>query len=151
MKMAILGMAALSGLAMAAALAGCSSGTYGTGKHAGQLGNMDLAPSKVDYAPNQSAPRTIGRVVTTRAGATLYTFDEDQSGKSSCYDECAMHWPPLIAVKTAKAYYRMSLTPRTDGQQQWAYDGRPLYTYVKDTMPGDTNGDNVGNVWHVIR
>src|SRR6185312_9130704 len=70
MKMTILGMASLSSLAMAAALAGCSSGTYGTGKHASQLSNTDLAPSKVDYAPNQSAPRTIGRVVTTRAGAT---------------------------------------------------------------------------------
>jgi predicted lipoprotein with Yx(FWY)xxD motif len=149
--MTILGMAALSSLAMAAALAGCSSGTNGTDRQAGQLSNMDLAPSKVDYAPNRWAPRTIGRVVTTVAGATLYTFDEDQNGKSSCYDDCATHWPPLIAVSTAKAYYRMSLTPRTDGQQQWAYDGRPLYTYVNDTMPGDINGDNVGNVWHVIR
>jgi predicted lipoprotein with Yx(FWY)xxD motif len=57
----------------------------------------------------------------------------------------------LIALSTAKAYYRMSLTPRADGQQQWAHDGKPLYTYVNDTMPGDTNGDSVGNVWHVIR
>ena len=70
--MTILGMAALSSLAMAAALAGCSSGTYSTGKHAGQLSNVDLAPSKVDYAPNQSAPRTIGRVVTTRGCDSVY-------------------------------------------------------------------------------
>jgi predicted lipoprotein with Yx(FWY)xxD motif len=90
-------------------------------------------------------------VVTTVAGATLYTFDDDQNGESSCYDDCAKHWPPLMALSTAKAHWRMSLTRRTDGQQQWAYDGKPLYTYVDDTMPGDTNGDNVGNVWHVIR
>lgn len=90
-------------------------------------------------------------MVTTVAGATLYTFDEDQDGESTCYDDCAKHWPPLIALSAAKAYYRMSLTPRTDGQQQWAYDGKPLYTYVEDTMPGDAKGDNVGNVWHVIR
>jgi predicted lipoprotein with Yx(FWY)xxD motif len=151
MKMTILSMAALSSLAMAAALAGCSSGTYGTDKHASQPNYTDPAPSRVDYTPNQTAPRTIGRVVTTVAGATLYTFDEDQNGKSSCYDNCAKHWPPLIALGTAKAYYRMSLTPRTDGRQQWAYDGKPLYTYVDDTMPGDTKGDNVGNAWHVIR
>jgi predicted lipoprotein with Yx(FWY)xxD motif len=24
-------------------------------------------------------------------------------------------------------------------------------TYVEDAMPGDAKGDNVGNVWHVIR
>jgi predicted lipoprotein with Yx(FWY)xxD motif len=147
--MTMLGMAALSSLVMAAALAGCSSGTDGTGKYVGQVGNTD--PAKVDYAPNRSAPRTIGRVVTTVAGATLYTFDDDQNGDSSCYDECAKHWPPLIALSTAKAHWRMALTRRTDGQQQWLYDGKPLYTYVNDTMPGDVNGDNVGNVWHVIR
>jgi len=151
MKMTILGMAALPSLAMAVALAGCSSGTYGTGKHAGQLNSTDPAPLSVEYAPNRSAPRPIGRVVTTVAGATLYTFDEDQNGQSSCYDDCAKHWPPLIALSTAKAYYRMSLTPRADGQQQWAHDGKPLYTYVNDTMPGDANGDSIGNVWHVIR
>ena len=149
--MTMLGMAALSSLLMAAALAGCSPGTYGTGKHVGQLNNTDPALPKIDYAPNRSAPRTIGRVVTTVAGATLYTFDGDQNGDSSCYDDCAKHWPPLIALSTAKAHWRMSLTRRADGQQQWLYDGKPLYTYVNDTMPGDVNGDNVGNVWHVVR
>jgi predicted lipoprotein with Yx(FWY)xxD motif len=150
-KMTIFGMAGLSSLLVAAALAGCSSGIYGAGKDAGQPNNTPPAPTRADYTPNKTAPRTIGRVVTTVTGATLYTFDEDQNGKSSCYDDCAEHWPPLIALSTAKAYYRMSLTSRTDGQQQWAYDGKPLYTYVEDTMPGDAKGDNVGNVWHVIR
>ena len=144
-----IGMAALSSLVMAAALAGCSSGTSGTSEHVGQLSTT--APAKVDYAPNQTAPRTIGRVVSTIAGATLYTFDQDQNGRSSCYDDCAKHWPPLIALGTAKAHWRMSLTRRTDGQKQWLYDGKPLYTYVHDTMPGDVNGDNVGNAWHVVR
>ena len=146
-----LGMTALSGLVMAAALAGCSSGTNGTGRHADQLGGMDPAPFSIEYAPNRSAPRPIGRVVTTVAGATLYTFDDDQNGESSCYDDCAKHWPPLIALSTARAHWRMSLTRRADGQQQWLYDGKPLYTYVNDTMPGDMNGDNVGNAWHVVR
>jgi predicted lipoprotein with Yx(FWY)xxD motif len=45
----------------------------------------------------------------------------------------------------------MSLTRRADSQQQWQYDGKPLYTYIGDTTPGNMNVDNVGNVWHVIR
>ncbi len=146
-----LGVAALSSLAMALLLAGCSSDLHGTGRHADQTGNPEPRPSTIDYAPNRAAPKAIGRVVTTVAGATLYTFDEDQNGESSCYDECAKHWPPLIALSTAKAHWRMSLTRRTDGQQQWRYDGKPLYTYVNDTMLGDVNGDNVGNAWHVVR
>jgi predicted lipoprotein with Yx(FWY)xxD motif len=144
-------MAAWSGLLAAAALAGCSSGSTGTAKDPGQIEKTDPAPSGTDYAPNLSAPRTIGRVVTTVAGATLYTFDEDQNGESSCYDDCAKHWPPLIALSTAKAHWRMSLTRRADGQQQWLYDGKPLYTYVHDKVPGDIKGDNVGSVWHVVR
>jgi predicted lipoprotein with Yx(FWY)xxD motif len=151
MEMTSLGVAALCSLAIAAALAGCSSGTSGAGKHVDQKSNADLAPSRVDYKPNQTAPRTIGRVVTTVAGATLYMFDEDQNGESTCYDDCAKQWPPLIALSTAKAHWRMSLTTRTDGQRQWSYDGKPLYTYAADTMRGDIKGDNVGNVWHVIR
>jgi predicted lipoprotein with Yx(FWY)xxD motif len=149
--MTMLGVAALSSLAMALLLAGCSADIHGTGTHADPTGNPEPRSSTIDYAPNQAAPRPIGRVVTTVAGATLYTFDDDRNGESSCYDECAKHWPPLIALSTAKAHWRMSLTRRTDGQQQWLYDGKPLYTYVNDTMPGDINGDNVGNVWHVIR
>ena len=149
--MTMLGMVALSSLLVAAALAGCSSDTAGTGKHPDQIEKTNPAPSGVDYAPNLSAPKAIGRVVTTVAGATLYTFDGDQNGESSCYDDCAKHWPPLIALSTAKAHWRMSLARRADGQQQWLYDGKPLYTYVHDTMPGDVNGDNVGNAWHLIR
>lgn len=149
--MTTLDMVALSCLTMAAALGGCSAGADRTAKHVDQTRNADTTPSKVDYTPNQTAPRTIGRVLTTVAGATLYTFDEDQNGNSSCYDDCAKHWPPLIALSTAKAHWRMSLTHRADGQRQWLFDGKPVYTYIHDTVPGDVNGDNVGNAWHVIR
>ncbi len=149
--MTLLSMAALCSLAMAAGLAGCSSSGFSTEKRAGQASNAELAPLRVDYAPNPTAPRTIGRVVTTRLGATLYTFDKDLNGQSSCYDDCAEHWPPVIAMIGAKPYWRASLTTRTDGRRQWAYDGKPLYTYVEDTVLGDIKGDNVGNVWHVVR
>jgi predicted lipoprotein with Yx(FWY)xxD motif len=38
---------------------------------------------------------------------------------------------------------------RTDTDQKIvAYDGWPLYFWVKDTKPGDTTGDGVGEVWH---
>ncbi len=30
-----------------------------------------------------------------------------------------------------------------------AYNGKPLYTYIKDTDPGDTYGQGVGGVWTV--
>ena len=38
---------------------------------------------------------------------------------------------------------------RDDGGKQWAYKGKPLYFWMDDKKPGDVEGDNRGNVWHV--
>ena len=42
-----------------------------------------------------------------------------------------------------------SLT-RTDGAKQISLDGRPLYRYAGDGAPGDTNGEGIGGIWHVV-
>ncbi len=60
-------------------------------------------------------------------------------------------WPPVIAVNGAQPYGRMSLASRDDGQWQWAYDGKPLYTFSNDQMHGDVKGEKAGNDWHVVR
>lgn len=149
--MTILKIAALSSLIMAAALAGCSSGSYGTAKDPNQTGEAVYGPNNSDYVPNNRASTSIGQVMTTPAGATVYTFDKDQVGKSNCYSDCAKNWPPVIATDAAQPYGRMTLANRDDGQRQWAYDGKPLYTFAEDRMHGDVKGDKVGNVWHVVR
>ena len=39
-----------------------------------------------------------------------------------------------------------------DGAKQWAYKGKPLYGWVKDTKPGDKIGDGFLNgAWHVAK
>jgi predicted lipoprotein with Yx(FWY)xxD motif len=40
---------------------------------------------------------------------------------------------------------------RDDGGKQWAYKGKPLYTWSKDAKPGDKTGDGVNSVWHVAK
>ncbi len=83
-------------------------------------------------------------------GMTLYTFDKDAGGKSMCNDECAKNWPPLMAQPSDKAEGKWSTIKRDDGQMQWAYGGKPLYTFVKDKAPGDKTGDKMKDVWHVV-
>ncbi|MFP0197035.1 MULTISPECIES: COG4315 family predicted lipoprotein [Pseudomonas] len=83
-------------------------------------------------------------------GMTLYTFDKDSGGKSMCNDECAKNWPPLMAPADAKAEGKWTVIKRDDGMMQYAYDGKPLYTFVKDTKPGDMTGDKMKDMWHVI-
>lgn len=79
---------------------------------------------------------------------TLYTFDKDTQGSASnCYEQCAVNWPPLLADAGATAEGDFTIIDRTDGRI-WAYKGWPLYNWSKDTKPGDTTGDMVGEVWH---
>ena len=88
-------------------------------------------------------------ILTNKAGMTLYTFDNDAKATSNCYDGCAVKWPPFMATSNAKAKDGYSIITRKDGSKQWAYDDKPLYTWVGDTKKGDTKGDGVGGVWHV--
>jgi len=86
-------------------------------------------------------------------GMTLYTFDRDAagSGKSVCNGQCAALWPPLTAGATDKASGDWSVVSRDDGAKQWAFKGKPLYFWVRDTKAGDRTGDNVNNVWKIAR
>lgn len=87
-------------------------------------------------------------ILTDANGMTLYTWDNDEEGVSNCYDQCAVNWPPLIADADAAPEGDFTLVERTDGTQMWAYQGEPLYLWIKDEAPGDTTGDGVGGTWH---
>lgn len=141
----------ISSVIITAALVGCSSSHYDMGPHASATSSTQYKPANIDYMPNYMASTSIGRVMTTPQGSTVYTFDEDEIGKSNCYGDCAQHWPPVLASDGAEPYGRMSLASRQDGQQQWAYDGKPLYTYAEDAMHGDVKGENAGNTWHAVK
>lgn len=93
-----------------------------------------------------------GGVLTDSKGMTLYTFDKDAagSGRSVCNGRCAAAWPPLKAEADARASGKYTIVTRDDGSRQWAYDGKPLYLWVKDRKPGDRTGDGFRNVWHVV-
>jgi len=84
-------------------------------------------------------------------GMTLYTFDKDAGGKSMCNGDCAKNWPPLMVEKGEKAEGKWTQIKRDDGKMQWAYDGKPLYTFVKDKKAGDMTGDGMKDVWHVAK
>ena len=88
---------------------------------------------------------------------TLYTFDKDSKGatKSACAGKCIAAWPPFVAAAGAMAEGDWTLVDVVDKDgktiKMWAYEGKPLYSVVKDTKPGDVTGDGVGDVWHVVK
>ena len=104
-----------------------------------------------DYVGGAIKSSDIGgkTVLTDANGMTLYTFDKDEAGKTNCYDDCAVKWPPAMAAADAKAEGDFTIVDRTDGTKMWAYKGMPLYLWIQDKAVGDTTGDGVGGVWHL--
>lgn len=115
-----------------------------------------------------SRTTSIGSRHTTKAGVilvgprgqTLYLFNRDRSGKSSCYGRCARNWPPLRATGRPVAMpgsgvkqQWLSMIRRRDGILQVTYQGHPLYVNGGDTKPGSLKGDNAhefGGTWYAM-
>jgi len=91
------------------------------------------------------------KIYTDDKGMTLYTFDKDTAGMTNCYDQCAVNWPPFAAGADAMAEGGWSVVERKDGSKMWAYDGKPLYTFIGDKAPGDVTGDGKNGVWHIAK
>ena len=94
-----------------------------------------------------------GGALVAPGGMTLYTFDKDvaDSGKSVCNGPCAALWPPMMATASDQPAGAYSIVTRDDGSRQWAYKGKPVYTYKADQKAGDRTGDNFKDVWHIIK
>ncbi|MBF9233399.1 COG4315 family predicted lipoprotein [Microvirga alba] len=92
-----------------------------------------------------------GKTLVDGRGMTLYVYDRDTPEKSNCNGACAQNWPPLTAAADAKTMERWTIIVRDDGTRQWAYQGKPLYSWAKDSKPGDVTGDGVANAWHVAQ
>jgi predicted lipoprotein with Yx(FWY)xxD motif len=101
-----------------------------------------------------STSTTKGTYMTDFAGKTLYTFDNDTTpGQSSCTGACATLWPAYTSGATAQSALPDGITviTRADGSTQFAWQGKPLYYYSKDTAPGQLKGDGIGGIWHIVK
>jgi len=139
-------------LCLLLALPACDSGGYGSS----YSGNTNSAST---FVPGAVAATTLGTVMVTTTGRTLYTFEDDRNdtdgdgtGDSDCNGACNSTWPPATPETGAAAAGQFSLITRDDGvAQQWAYKGLPLYLYAGDSAAGDTNGEGITGTWFVAR
>ena len=137
-------------LALLVGLAACGGG--GSGGGYGTLLMTTPAPASGALS---TATLNGGAGFVNAAQRTVYVFDADTTAnQSTCSGGCAGVWPPVTVTAGATLPANWSAFARTDGSQQLAYKGRPLYTYTGDSAPGQTNGDGItsfGNVWHIAR
>jgi predicted lipoprotein with Yx(FWY)xxD motif len=100
----------------------------------------------------------LGDVLVNRQGHTLYLFARDSGTMSTCSGACAVNWPPLRVrgtpvVGSGAKPSDVGTTSRADGIRQLTYNGHPLYTFVNDKKPGDTNGEGInafGGSWFAV-
>jgi predicted lipoprotein with Yx(FWY)xxD motif len=144
MKRHILTAAALS-LTVAAFGAGTAAGDSPPAT-AASVAKVELVKTK------------LGKVLATGSGRTLYLFEKDKGRKSTCFGACAANWPPLTTSGKPRAgrgvsASKLGTTKRGNGVKQVTYNGHPLYRFVGDNGPRQTNGEGLkafGAEWYVV-
>jgi predicted lipoprotein with Yx(FWY)xxD motif len=131
------------------ALAGCGASDLAT------VATSRLASK---HAVVKTRHGRLGTFLVDGSGRTLYLFRRDTGRRSHCYGACAQNWPALITRERPEAEGRaraalLSTSRRTGGARQVVYNGHPLYRFVADAAPGDTNGEGLnefGGRWYVV-
>jgi predicted lipoprotein with Yx(FWY)xxD motif len=102
----------------------------------------------------KTASTSMGTVLTTAKGFTIYWFALDTPTKSNCNGSCAAFWPPVTGHPSAASGVSLpgkwGTIKRSNGALQATYDGHPLYTYKGDTSPGQVKGNGLnlsGGKW----
>jgi predicted lipoprotein with Yx(FWY)xxD motif len=107
------------------------------------------------------ADGSLGPILTTSTGMTLYMFPPDTERHVTCTGTCALTWPPLTVLSGNKpkagAGVQQSLLGTdpnpNSGTAVVTYDGWPLYTFSEDVQPGQTSGQALflnGGYWYVM-
>ena len=120
-------------------------------------GASSSASSAAKAAVSTTSSAAFGTILTDANGMTLYFFDNDKPVKpqSACTGDCAVTWPLVLAsegstVGAGLDQAKLSQVTRPDGKVQLTYNSWPLYRFAGDTAPGQTNGQGIGGIWHVV-
>ena len=103
---------------------------------------------------------SIGTILVTGGGFTLYRFTHDPRNRNTCVSvtECSSIWPALrttgrpVAGPGVKASLLSSIS-LPGGGRQVTYAGHPLYTYAPATERAETSYVGViafGGVWDAV-
>jgi predicted lipoprotein with Yx(FWY)xxD motif len=144
--------AALSLVVLALIAAGCG----GSSSSSSSSSSESSSGSAATVSASESAE--LGMVLVDAEGLTVYRFASDKGSTSSCYGACAETWPSVIATGKpvggeGATSSELGTTKRKDGKVQVTYAGHPLYTFVEDHNPGETNGNGVtafGGEWNAL-
>ncbi len=103
---------------------------------------------------------SLGEILSTSSGFTLYEFTRDHGDRNSCVSlsGCPSAWPALETSGRPNAgpgvkSSLLSSIRLPGGASQVTYAGHPLYRYSGDSAPGETGyvgADAFGGDWDAI-
>ncbi|MDQ1697955.1 MAG: hypothetical protein QOJ03_3308 [Frankiaceae bacterium] len=143
-------------LVLPLALAACGGGSSG-GKTASPPDSATVATVKAQSVSG------VGDVLVDAQGRTLYTPDQESSGRVLCTGACTKVWLPVTVpagsapMADSDVTAKLGTAARNDGTTQVTAAGRPLYRFAFDKGAGQATGDDVSDAfgaqhfrWHVL-
>ncbi len=131
-----------AGLLAAACSSGGGSSPTTTTAAAASSASSAAAPSSAASGATLSVAD--GHLVDS-TGRTVYLWVADTGTASTCSGSCATAWPPVPSsgaptAGTGVTAAQITTISRSDGSQQLAYHGHPLYYFIQDKAAGDALG-----------
>ncbi len=132
-----------------------SGGRYGNGYGNGGTPPTVSSSGSLIQTATATVNGTSATILTTARGRTLYYRTTDMPPTTVCSGGCASVWPPLLVSGSSPPTSATSLPGKLSAQAdangtQVEYNGHPLYIYSGDTAPGQTTGEGIGGIWHVV-
>jgi predicted lipoprotein with Yx(FWY)xxD motif len=98
----------------------------------------------------------LGTHLVDGEGFTLYLSTVDGEDESSCTSDCTQLWQPVLVDGEPEAGDGVqedllgTFEREDDLGTQVTYDGMPLYRFITDNEPGDTNGHEIAGTWFAV-
>lgn len=107
-------------------------GTKMGGGGDGGVVRVPVGPTPVLPPEFEVVPMVVGRMLVDNRGYSVYYWDGDAPNVSKCQRDCLADWTPVPAPAVAKERQEWTIIERSPGIKQWAFRGKPLYTYNHD-------------------
>jgi predicted lipoprotein with Yx(FWY)xxD motif len=136
---------------LAIGLAACGGSSNSSSGNASSSAASTLPAAQTSSGSDTVSTKSIngtGTVLVDSKGMTLYTNDQDTASKIACTGQCQSFWVPLKASGQPTSSDSAVQSKLGVLQGVVTFDGKPLYTFVQDTSPGQVTGngfqDNFG-------
>ncbi len=159
LRLAVIGGVAIAALALAAC--GSSSSKSSSAKTTADT-KAAAATTKAQLKLASADVGGLGKILVNDKGMTLYILETADGKPVPCTGDCEKVWPPAklpdgttaVTAGTGLDQSLLGTVKATDDADLYAtYNSWPVYTFVKDTAPGQAFGQGLqsfGGTWHVL-